>query len=114
MPPPSRNHLDPTGADTPQVTAASSLDRLSAILTQNRLRTSRSGGRPGERITGRPAAAAAQPRGRAIAHLPIKVCCDDHWNPPWHTQTYVTGMVDVRAARLLDLVLRRSDPFWRI
>src|SRR3954468_6261845 len=55
MPPRCRNHRVPTGPDTPTATAASSLVRPSAILSQNARSTSRrGGGRPGERIGGRP------------------------------------------------------------
>src|SRR4051794_2264423 len=55
MPPRCRNHRDPTGPDTPTATAASSLVRPSAILTQNARSTSRrGGGRPGDRIGARP------------------------------------------------------------
>src|SRR3954451_21893038 len=55
MPPRWRNHRDPTGPDTPTATAASSLLMPSAILAQNTRSTSRrGGGRPGERIGGRP------------------------------------------------------------
>jgi putative transposase len=55
MPPRSRNHRDPTGPDTPHATAASSLVIPPAILTQNaRSMSRRIGGRPGDRIAGRP------------------------------------------------------------
>jgi len=55
MPPASRNHLVPTGGDTPASTAASSLDRPAAIADQNTRRCSRrpTGGRPGERRASR-------------------------------------------------------------
>ena len=67
MPPPLRNHRDPTGADTPQASAASSLDNPLAIFVQNRRSISRlTGGRPGDRIGALPVASAAQPRGRPI------------------------------------------------
>jgi hypothetical protein len=67
MPPALRNHRDPTGADTPQASAASSLDNPPAIFVQNRRSSSRrTGGRPGDRIGGLPVAAAAQPGGRPI------------------------------------------------
>jgi hypothetical protein len=36
IPPPSRNHLTPTAADTPASAAASSLDNPRAIAAQNR------------------------------------------------------------------------------
>jgi hypothetical protein len=57
IPPPSRNHRTPTAADTPASTAASSLDSPRAIAAQNRWRCSLrpTGGRPGDRIAGRPA-----------------------------------------------------------
>jgi putative transposase len=50
MPPASRNHLVPTGGDTPACNAASSLERPAAIADQNTRRCSRraTGGRPGE------------------------------------------------------------------
>ncbi len=41
MPPPSRNHFVPTGCDTPQAKAASSLERPSAMRFQNACLTSR-------------------------------------------------------------------------
>ncbi len=57
IPPPSRNHRTPTAADTPTAAAASSLETPRAISTQKRCRCSRrpAGGRPGDRIAGRPA-----------------------------------------------------------
>ena len=50
MPPDLRNHLDPTGGDTPASRAASSLERPVAIAAQNRTSSSRraESGRPGE------------------------------------------------------------------
>jgi hypothetical protein len=56
MPPASRNHLAPTGGDTPASTAASSLERPAAIADQNTCWCSRraTGGRPGERRAFRP------------------------------------------------------------
>src|SRR6266571_1490463 len=61
IPPPSRNHRTPTGPDTPASAAAASLDSPRAIAAQNRTRCSRrpTGGRPGDRIAGRPARADA-------------------------------------------------------
>src|SRR5206468_2305567 len=61
IPPPSRNHRTPTGPDTPASAAAASLDSPRAIAAQNRTRCSRrpTGGRPGDRIAGRPARAGA-------------------------------------------------------
>src|SRR3712207_6133352 len=68
MPPRSRNHRDPTGPDTPHATAASSLLRPSAIPTQNARSTSRrAGGRPGDRIAGRPVPVVIPPAGRPIS-----------------------------------------------
>src|SRR6266511_3722008 len=57
MPPLSRNHRAPTTGDTPACTAASSLVRPRAMPAQKRCRSSRraTGGRPGDRIGGRPA-----------------------------------------------------------
>ena len=51
MPPASRNHRAPTGADTPAPIAAFSLDAPAAINTQKRRRCvcCATGGRPGER-----------------------------------------------------------------
>jgi hypothetical protein len=62
IPPPSRNHRTPTGADTPASIPASSLDKPRAIAAQNRWRYSSlpTGGRPGDRIAGRPARSAAR------------------------------------------------------
>ena len=56
MPPAFRNHLVPTGCDTPASTAASSLLIPAAIANQNRLRSSRpaTGGRPGDGNGARP------------------------------------------------------------
>ena len=71
MPPASRNHRTPTAADTPASPAASSLDTPRAIAAQNRWRCSRraTGGRPGDRIRGRPARSAARRRTAPIATL---------------------------------------------
>ena len=51
MPPASRNHRDPTDWDTPPCLAASSLERPTAIASQNRRRSSRfaTPGRLGDR-----------------------------------------------------------------
>src|SRR6478672_424138 len=56
MPPAFRNHLVPTGCDTPASTAASSLLSPAAIPNQNRLCSSRpaAGGRPGDGNGARP------------------------------------------------------------
>jgi hypothetical protein len=72
IPPPSRNQRVPAAGDTPASMPASSPGIPFAIATQNRCRCSRraTGGRPGERIAGRPARAAAQPRGRPIRTPP--------------------------------------------
>ena len=52
IPPPCRNHLEPTACDTPTRTAASSLDRPRAIASQKRTRSTRRAvdGRPGDHI----------------------------------------------------------------
>ena len=72
IPPACRNHRDPTGADTPHATAASSLVSPAAICTQNaRSRSRRTGGRPDDRITAHPVNAAAQPGGRPIESTSI-------------------------------------------
>jgi hypothetical protein len=57
IPPASRNHLLPTGAEAPTWTAASSLERPVAIKRQNKTRWCRwaAFGRPGERNFSRPA-----------------------------------------------------------
>jgi Integrase core domain len=72
IPPPSRNHRTPTTGDTPTSTPAASLPSPRAIAAQNRCRCSRrpTGGRPGERITGRPVKSDAHPFGLPIATLP--------------------------------------------
>ena len=69
MPPPSRNQRVPTGGDTPQARAASSLGMPSAIRLQNSRCTPRwlTAGRPGDRIWGRPVCSAPQPLGRPSA-----------------------------------------------
>src|SRR3954453_4109032 len=56
MPPAFRNHLVPTGCDTPASRAASSLLSPMAIASQNRICSSRpaAGGRPGEGNGARP------------------------------------------------------------
>src|ERR1700735_5800254 len=71
MPPPPRNHRTPTTPDTPASAAASMLVAPLAIAAQNRWRCSRrpTGGRPGERIAGRPARSDTQPFGLPIATL---------------------------------------------
>src|SRR4029453_13728894 len=70
MPPRSRNQRTPTGPDTPRAIAASSLDSPSAIFTQNPRSTSRrTGGRPGDRIAGRPVSVAIHPGRLPIQHL---------------------------------------------
>src|SRR5918911_1676392 len=71
MPPASRNHRTPTTGDTPTWTPATSLRSPRAIAAQNRCRCSRrpTGGRPGERITGRPVCCAPHPFGLPIATL---------------------------------------------
>ena len=74
MPPPWRNQRFPTAGDTPQAAAASSLDSPSAILSQNRRSLSRRiGGRPGDRIAGRPVTVVIHPAGRPIRTSMIKV-----------------------------------------
>jgi hypothetical protein len=64
----------PTGPDTPQARAASSLVNPSAIFLQNARSTSRRiGGRPGDRIAGRPVRVVIHPAGLPMQHLRIKV-----------------------------------------
>ncbi len=85
MPPPSRNHRDPTAGDTPASAAASSLGSPAAIAAQNRCRCSRlaTGGRPGDRIAGRPARAPTTDLRSSHPTPPHRRCCDDQLNPPW-------------------------------
>src|SRR4029453_19552533 len=60
----------PTGPDTPPAIAASSLDSPSATHTKNPRSTSRrTGGRPGDRIAGRPVSVAIHPGRLPIQHL---------------------------------------------
>ena len=67
IPPRSLNQREPTGPDTPHATAASSLVNPCAILTQNnRSRSRRIGGHPGERIAGRPVTVIIHPSGLPI------------------------------------------------
>ena len=67
MPPPFRNHRDPTGPETPHAIAASPLLKPSATLSQNARSTSRrAGGLPGDRIAGRPVLVVIHPAGRPI------------------------------------------------
>src|SRR5439155_15567865 len=74
MPPRSRNQRTPTGPDTPHAIAASSLKSPSAIFIQNPRSTSRrTGGRPGDRIAGRPVSVTIHPRGRPIQHLHLEM-----------------------------------------
>jgi VIT1/CCC1 family predicted Fe2+/Mn2+ transporter len=79
MPPDLRNHLDPTGIDTPTSAAASSLDRPAAIAAQNPTRSSRiaTGGRPGD---------FSQP-----SQPPSPGCCDDRLRPPLGISETVTS-----------------------
>jgi hypothetical protein len=61
---------EPTGPDTPQAISASSLVNPSAIFHQNARSTSRrTGGRPGERIAGRPVNVTIHPAGLPMQHL---------------------------------------------
>jgi hypothetical protein len=67
MPPRTRNHLDPTGPDTPTAIPASSLVIPSAILRQNdRSSSRRIGGRPGDLSAGRPVCVTIHPGCRPI------------------------------------------------
>src|SRR6478672_11717154 len=96
IPPACRNHRDPTGADTPHATAASSLVSPAAICTQNaRSRSRRTGGRPGDRITARPVNAAAQPGGRPIESTSIS----EVLRPPVEPGQYV---YDIGRAELVE------------
>src|SRR5674476_1137195 len=73
MPPPCRNHRDPTGPATPTASAAASLVNPSPIRRQNARSTSRRGhGRPGDLNLGRTARSAICCR-RTITHLQIKL-----------------------------------------
>src|SRR3954451_17146982 len=75
MPPPSLNHLTPTADENPPAAAASSLEAPAAIASQNFCRCSRRhpGGRPGERISGRPVTLDPHPRARPMQHLLFEV-----------------------------------------
>src|SRR5262249_21171222 len=75
IPPPSRNHLTPTADENPTAAAASSLEAPAAIASQNFCRCSRRhpGGRPGERIRGRPVTLEPHPRARPMQHLLFEV-----------------------------------------
>lgn len=67
MPPRSRNHLEPTGPDTPTAIPAPSLVIPSAILRQNSCSSSRRiGGRTGDRSAGRPVCVTIHPGCRPI------------------------------------------------
>ena len=91
IPPACRNHRDPTGADTPHATAASSLVSPAAICTQNaRSRSRRTGGRPGDRITARPVNAAAQPGGRPIESTSISEVLRPPVEPGQYTAIHFT------------------------
>jgi len=74
IPPVSRNHLVPTGCETPAANAASSLDSPPRMASQNRCRCSRrpAVGRPGERIGARPARADRRRFGVPIATPPCR------------------------------------------
>src|ERR1700733_15648716 len=95
MPPPSRNHRTPTTPDTPASAAASMLVAPLAIAAQNRWRCSRrpTGGRPGERIAGRPARSDTQP-----FRLPIATLLDQALQRPLESAQYVS-LAFGRAAR---------------
>jgi transposase InsO family protein len=76
---------------------ASSLVIPRAIASQNRCRFSRrhTGGRPGERIAGRPVCAAIHPGGRPITHLHIEVL-----RPPVESAQYTSIAVTERLAAI--------------
>src|SRR3954451_10376454 len=86
MPPPSRNHRTPTGPDTPASAAAASLEAPRAIAAQNRCRCSNrpTGGRPGARITGRPA------RSHACTFRPIATPFHQVLRQPLESAQYVS------------------------
>ena len=73
IPPASRNQRNPTGCDVPTSTAASSLDKPSAMNAQNRRRCSRNPtpGRPGD--LNLPRKARSDHRRPAIAPPPVPV-----------------------------------------
>ena len=74
MPPRSRNQRTSTGPDTPHEIAASSLESPSAIFIQNLRSTSRrAGGRPGDRIAGRPVSVTIHLGRLPIEHLRLEV-----------------------------------------
>jgi hypothetical protein len=86
IPPPSRNHRTPTGPDTPASAAAASLEAPRAIAAQNRCRCSNrpTGGRPGDRINGRPA------RSHACTFRPIATPFDQVLRRPLESTQYVS------------------------
>jgi putative transposase len=86
MPPASRNHRTPTTGETPASTPAASLRAPRAIAAQNRWRCSRrpTGGRPGDRIAGRPA------RADARRFLPIATPLDRALRRPVESAQYTS------------------------
>ena len=86
MPPALRTHRDPTGADTPQASAASSLDNPPAIFVQTDARAH------AEPAAAQATASAASPS--PLQPNPVVVpstppcsrCCDDQLNPPFASQ----------------------------
>ena len=109
MPPRSRNHRVPTGADTPQATAASSLVSPSAIFTQNARSTSRRiGGRPGERIAGRPVIVVVHPAG-----LPTQHSHDQVLRQPVESTQYTSREFTLLAGELgVRLPVGRTGQCW--
>ena len=73
IPPNCRNHLVPTGCETPASLAASALDAPRAIASQNWTRSSRraADGRPGDLIEPRIARTASSHLPTAIANTSI-------------------------------------------
>ena len=95
MPPDLRNHLDPTGIDTPTSTAASSLDRPAEIAAQKPTRSSRvaTGGRPGDVNLFRPAPS------ERLFFAPIATSCFKVLRRPVETTQYVSIRYTERLAK---------------
>ena len=103
MPPPSRNQRDPTAGDTPAATPASSLVRTrwrSPTRTAAGARVVATGGRPGERIAGRPARSAArrflggvpsQPLTAKVLRRPVESALADPASEWWTSSPRMMG-----------------------
>ena len=109
MPPRSRNQRDPTGPDTPHRSRRPRLVSPSAIFTQNARSTSRrTGGRPGDRIAGRPVNVTIQPGCRPIATSTLEVL-----RPPRESAQYTsTEFRDLLAEHKMTQPLSRPRQCW--